>query len=237
MSRSLEACASKLRERFGADVSCDVVPVDGDPAGLWREEEELVGAAVPSRRREFAAGRACARALLARLGFEPAALLSASDRSPLWPRGVIGSIAHDAQLCVVAVARTERVSALGLDVEPDEPLEDDLWPEIFLAEELERLSACPRHARGHLARVLFSAKESVYKCTHSLLRATLGFQDVEILLAPGSDRFRALLHHPAGGAWAKVGIEGFHFACSGSILTGMTLVSTARNSGQRGARP
>jgi 4'-phosphopantetheinyl transferase EntD len=178
---------------------------------------------VASRRREFAAGRVCARNLLARIGIEPVAILSACDRSPLWPSGAIGSISHDRKFCAVAVARADRVSAIGIDIEPDEPLEEDLWPQLFLAAELERLASCSRHTRGNVARVLFSAKECVYKGTRALVRATLGFQDVEIVLAPGGDRFRALVHHPAGAAVANVVLEGIHFVCAGSIQTGMTL--------------
>lgn len=234
MSRSLEACTSALRQRFGADVECDVVSVHDDPAGLLRAEAALVAAAVPSRRREFAAGRCCARALLARLGFETGPLLSASDRSPLWPSGTVGSIAHDGQICAVAVAHADRVSGIGLDVEPDEPLEDVLWPEIFRAAELERLAASPRHSRGNTARVLFSAKECVYKCLHGRVRAALGFQDVEILIAPGSQRFRAVLHDPKDAAAANIVLEGFHVACAGSILTGMTLTGASAPSRRTG---
>jgi len=116
-------------------------------------------------------------------------------------------------------------------------LEEDLWPELFLAAELERLAFCSRHARGSMARALFSAKECVYKCTHGLVRATLGFQDVEILPAIGSNRFRAQVHHPAGAALADVVLEGFHLVCAGSILTGMTLKGGRRDSSPGGAHP
>jgi len=233
MSQAFEVCAAVLQQRFGEGVSCDVVSVDGDPTGLWRAEQKLVARAVPSRQREFAAGRACARALLARLGFEPAALLRASDSAPLWPRGAIGSIAHDGRRCAVAVARAGQFSSLGLDIEPDEPLEDELWPELFLPRELATLAACSRQERGRVARVLFSAKECVYKCTHALVRATLGFQDVEIVLARGSERFQARLRHRGGSAPVSAVLEGFQFACAGSILTGMAMTSPPERPARR----
>lgn len=230
-----EVCAAALQQRFGVDTSCDdvlcddvlcdVVSVDGDPAGLLRAEQELVARAVPARQREFAAGRACARALLARLGFEPAPLLRATDGAPLWPRGAIGSIAHDGRRCAVVVARAGPGCSIGLDIEPDEPLEDELWPELFRPRELATLAACARRERGRVARVLFSAKECVYKCTRARLHATLGFREVEILLAHGSERFQARLHPRAGAALASAVLEGFHLACVGSILTGMTLTA------------
>jgi 4'-phosphopantetheinyl transferase EntD len=223
MSRALEDIAAALERRFGADVSCAVVSVQGDPARLWSAERALVAAAVPARQREFAAGRACARQLLTRQGFEPAALLRAEDRAPLWPAGAIGSIAHDGQHCAVVVARAGRLCGLGLDIEPDESLEPALWPELFAPRELAALAACEPQARGRMARVLFSAKECVYKATHGFVDDTPGFHEVEIALAPRGETFRARLHHPAAAALAGVALTGFHVTCSGSILTGLSL--------------
>jgi 4'-phosphopantetheinyl transferase EntD len=227
MSRALETLASSLQQRFGQDVSCAVIPVAGDPARLWREERELIDAAVPARQREFAAGRACARLLLAGLGFEPAPLLWAADRSPLWPRGAIGSITHDGHRCAVAVARAARLCALGLDLEPDEPLEPELWPELFRPSEFDLLARSAR-AGGRMARLLFSAKECVYKATSALGYTTLDFQDVEIVLYPCKERFRARVHPPAGAALSELELEGFYVTGAGSIATGMKVAAPSR---------
>jgi 4'-phosphopantetheinyl transferase EntD len=223
MAKELEACVALLQERFGPDVLCDVVPLDDACAELLPAERECVAQALPARRREFAAGRACARRLLARLGFAPEALRRASDRSPLWPRGAIGSIAHSGSLCAVAVARTGRLSALGLDTEPDEPLEDDLWSTICTPRELDSLSAGPPGARGRTVRLVFSAKESVYKCLYPRTRAVLEFHEVEIDLVSDGNLFRAFVRQPAQAATAAVELEGFHLACAGSIFTGAAL--------------
>lgn len=224
MSRALEAGAHALQQRFGAEVLCAVASVDGDARGLWPAERALVAAAVPARLREFCAGRVQARALLARLGFEPAPLLSAGDRAPRWPAGAIGSIAHDARLCVVAVARTGRYSALGVDVEPDEPLEQPLWPTLFVERELASLAERPCGERGRLARLLFSAKECVYKCTRAVVGRPLGFHDLEIELDVPGRGFRARC---SNGSSANVRFAGFHFTCAGSVVTGMGLPAQA----------
>jgi len=92
-TRSIEDCSAELEARFGADVLCDVVALDED-RDLWPEERAIVALATDERRREFAAGRSRARELLGRLGFAPVPILRTGDRTPLWPRGAIGSIAH-----------------------------------------------------------------------------------------------------------------------------------------------
>jgi 4'-phosphopantetheinyl transferase EntD len=196
---------------------------DEDPQGLWPEERALVARAVPSRRREFAAGRACARRLLAELGFAPAPLVAGPGRRPKWPPGAVGSIAHDRAVCAVAVARTDSRSSLGVDVEPDEPLEEDAWGTICTRRELDRLAREPAAGRGRAARFLFSAKECAYKCLDPFTPAPLDFRDVEIELDAGTGRFRVVVLE-SGGRWpAGTAFDGFRVACAGSFVTGMAL--------------
>lgn len=223
MSRTVDISAAALERHFGAGVLCAVVPVDGDPAALLPVERSVVAAAVPARQREFAAGRTSARALLGCLGFAPAALLPGPERDPQWPPGALGSIAHDDTLCAVAVARTQRFASLGLDLEPAEPLEEELWSTLFLPRELALLRASPRAARGRTARLLFSAKECVYKCLHPLYRTPLGFHDVEVLPVAESERFRARLRPELRGPLRDQPLHGFHLQSADSILTGMAL--------------
>jgi 4'-phosphopantetheinyl transferase EntD len=221
MSRATEACARGLQQGFGPQVLCDAVSVDGDPQTLLSAEQPAVALASAARRREFAAGRSCARALLQRLGLPIAPVPAAADRSPIWPAGAIGSIAHSDTLCVVAVARQGELLSLGLDVEPDQPLEADLWSTICTPAELERLLTVPGSERGRAARLLFSAKESVYKCLYPVLRLPLEFHEVEIEVVSGSG-FRARLAG-AAAAWSPAPLPGFHARCEGSLLTGLCL--------------
>src|SRR5438132_715206 len=91
---------------------------------LLPEEARLVATAVGRRRREFAAGRACARLALGRLGFPEAPLLSGPDRAPVWPEAAVGSITHCPGYCAAAVARRGAVRSLGIDAELHQPLRD-----------------------------------------------------------------------------------------------------------------
>src|SRR4051812_26400079 len=151
LERDIGECGGEIARRFGPDVLCDVVALDEEQtwrAEMWPEERAIVALATGARRREFAAGRSRARALLDRLGFAPVPLLSTGDRCPLWPRGAIGSIAHSRSLCAVAVARAGRFDGLGLDTEPDLALEEDLWEFVCTPKELASLAERAPEERG-----------------------------------------------------------------------------------------
>lgn len=165
----------------------DVVTRFGDPADDARdvlpEEELLVARAVPKRQREFRKARECARSALALFGVEKFPLLSGPGREPLWPQGIVGSVTHTEGLCAVAVATSSRYRGLGIDVERDEPLEADLSRRICREEELVRLAQSPDLPPLLAARLVFSAKESLYKCQFPLTRSFVGFHEVAIELS------------------------------------------------------
>jgi 4'-phosphopantetheinyl transferase EntD len=147
---------------FGPDLAVGAAAAVADPVALLPEERAAIATAVPLRQREFAAGRVCARRLLARFGLRDAALPAAADGRPCWPHGFVGSISHANGLCVAAVARRSRVAGVGIDIEVAHHLDQALWDLVCTPRELDWLR---RHdAAGLLATALFSAKESVYKC-------------------------------------------------------------------------
>lgn len=153
--------------------------VDTDPAELHAVELEAVRRAVPRRQREFASGRLAARDAMARIGLPPQAIPSAPDRAPIWPEGVVGSIAHNAWACVAIAGRREVVHALGIDIEDNRPLEEDLWPIICTREELDSMSRLPPQARGAFVTRVFCAKEAYYKWQHPQTGCMLDFSDVQ----------------------------------------------------------
>ncbi len=161
---------------------------------LFPEEALLVARAVERRRVQFASGRVLARALLEALGEAAAPLLRGEDRVPLWPAQVMGSLSHTDQVVLAAVARpTADVLALGVDVEADVPLEQELWSSILTDSERQALDAQPAEVRGRMAKLVFSAKESVYKAQFALSRCMLDFQEVELVLLPEARMFEARL--------------------------------------------
>ncbi len=170
-----------LRSLFPLEVvTCEATPAMWD-APPHPGEQPAIRHAVTSRRREFAAGRACARRAVSRLGFGEAVLPASHDHLPRWPDGILGSIAHCRDRCVVAVARRGAIIGLGLDLERDEPLEGGVVQLVCSPEEL----AAARVSAGRSAAVLlFSIKEAVYKCCFPLTRERWDFSDVTVLIQP-----------------------------------------------------
>jgi 4'-phosphopantetheinyl transferase EntD len=179
-----------------APVVTAAATVDDPAAVLAPEEEPAVAQAVATRRAEFTTARACARAALTRLGMPGAAVPVGEKRAPVWPAGIVGAITHCAGFRAAAVAWRDEVRTVGLDAEPHTALPDGVLEAV--SDEGER-AVLDRLARErpdvHWDKVLFSAKESVYKAWFPLTRRWLGFEDAE--LVPAADgTFRAVLRVP-----------------------------------------
>lgn len=193
-----------------------------DPPGarLFADEESLVARAVDSRRREFTTGRWCARRALRELDVPDAPLLTDERRAPRWPDGIIGSITHCAGYRAAAVARSGPLRWLGIDAEVHEPLPEGVLDVVSLPAErtaLDRLSATDPEIAWD--RVLFSAKEAVFKAWYPLTRAWLDFQEAEFRLAPGWFKARLLRPGPVVDGGALTGFEGRWSARDGLVLT------------------
>jgi 4'-phosphopantetheinyl transferase EntD len=196
--------------------SVEAICLEDDPRdaeatdGLWPEELERVRRAVPKRQREYACTRRLARRAFQQLGRAPAALLNDDARAPIWPQGLLGSVTHTASWCAVAVARSQELAALGIDVEAATPLARELIDRICLPGELARLDAFGSERLGLLAKAVFSAKESFYKALFPRAREFLEFGSVSLELEPrGSRRFEwwATLERPWGdlAAGSRIG--------------------------------
>lgn len=182
---------------FDELMPADVIVVSADPpmwsAPLFPDEERFVAGAVRRRRREFAAGRACAREALGRLGVRPVSIPCNSDRTPAWPVGVIGSITHCDDYCAAAVCRRGRIIGIGIDIEDVRPLEDADAEFVCTSRERELLSGLASPCPQILSKVVFSAKESFYKSYYPETKTFLEFADVEIELCPDERRLVARL--------------------------------------------
>jgi len=178
-----------IRELFPPDV-VTVTHRPGDWEGaLLPSERPTVARAVPKRVREFTAGRMCARRALGELGIEDFAIEVGPQRSPVWPEGVCGSISHTDDWCGAVVTRIGAIVSLGLDVEPARPLDDDLTDLVCGPEELvlarrTEWAVDPR-------KLLFSAKESVFKANYPLAPEMLEFRAVAVELDAATGTFVA----------------------------------------------
>lgn len=192
---------------------------------LFPEEEAVVARAVDKRRREFATGRRCARLSLAALGLPAVPLLPGPRGEPRWPAGVVGAMSHCDGYRVAAVARSTDLAALGIDAEPAARLPDGVLEAVSLPEEradLVRLGRTAPHVPWD--RLLFSAKESVYKVWFPLARRPLGFEDARLRFAWERDLSGAACGTFEVGLLVPVPPE-FAGPVGGAELTGRWLVT------------
>lgn len=205
---------------------------DGDDiaesAVLYPEEQAAVARAVEKRRREFAVVRACARRAMAKLGVPEQPIVPGERGAPRWPDGVIGSMTHCEGFGAAALARAGELASLGIDAEPHEPLPEGVADVITLPAERERLrDLAHSHPSVHWDRLLFSAKESVYKAWFPLTGQWLDFLEADMEIDPGDSSglrgaFRARLLVP-GPVVVGRRIEVFE----GLWTTGHGLVATS----------
>jgi 4'-phosphopantetheinyl transferase EntD len=202
----------------------------GDPPGppLYPEEEALVARAVERRRREFATVRRCARAALAELGLPAAPILRGERGAPQWPPDVVGSMTHCEGYRAAAVAYESDVWTLGLDAEVNEPLPHGVLRPVARAEELpwlRELTATAPHVCWD--RLLFSAKESVYKAWFPLTRRWLGFEEAVIIpdAADGTFTARLLTEGETRDGRRLTGFTGRWLVADGLVLTAIAALS------------
>jgi 4'-phosphopantetheinyl transferase EntD len=172
--------AAPLQGLFPAGTVVAVLRTPADPSLLYPAEALCVAQAVRTRVEEFAAGRLCARAALAELGIIGCALLAAADRAPVWPAGIVGSIAHTSGHCAAVAGSRSLFLGLGLDTELLAAVRAQLWHRLCAPSELARLRALPQAQRARAAALSFAAKEAFYKAQYPLTREALDFDAVVI---------------------------------------------------------
>ena len=104
---------------------------------------------------------------------------------------LLSSITHTRGFRAAAVAPRSVFSSVGIDTEPNCPLPDGIEDSVVVPGEPEMLAALA-HAvpLTHWGRLLFSAKESVYKAWYPLTGRWLGFEDARLTIDPGGGHVR-----------------------------------------------
>ena len=195
----------------------------GDPPDveLYPEEEAVIARARDKRRREFTTGRACARAALAQLGVPAGPILPGARGAPQWPAGVVGSITHCAGYRACAVAFDRDVSAIGLDAEPNDRLPGGVLRAVAgEAEQAEIAALAAARPQVCWDRLLFSAKESVYKAWYPLAGGRLGFRDAHVEFDPERETFAARLLVDGGPV---TGFDGRWLVSNGLLATAIVV--------------
>ncbi|MFE5630575.1 4'-phosphopantetheinyl transferase [Streptomyces sp. NPDC056470] len=200
-----------------------------DVAGgfLFPSERRVIATAGSARRREFTTVRACARTALGGLGVPAAPILPDAEGAPRWPAGVVGSMTHCAGYRAAAVALACDVVAVGIDAEPDAPIPTRGARALVTVDEERAHIADLGGRRPDVSwdRLLFSAKESVYKAWYPLTRRRLEFDQVVITVSPDDGTFsaRLLVPGPRIGARRIRGFAGRWARFQGILLTAVTV--------------
>ncbi|MEV4202730.1 4'-phosphopantetheinyl transferase family protein [Micromonospora globbae] len=179
-----------MRDLLPPEVAVAVATPDDWTGRLLAEELACLSErAVESRRRDFTAGRVCARRAMTALGLPEEAVPSRADRAPVWPAGVVGTITHTRGYCAAAAARATDVRAVGMDAEQHKELNPGVRRMICLPEEDDHLARLPGGVSW--PAVLFSAKETVYKVWHPVVGTWLDFTDARLEIDPDEGSFTA----------------------------------------------
>ena len=144
--------------------------------------------AVLKRRHEFMAGRACAHAALAALGENTDWIGQTPSGAPEWPGGVRGSITHCTGYVAAATDSTARLEWLGIDAEVAEPMSQSAAAMVAFGPERDWITQGPLNGR-----ILFSAKEAVFKAWHPVRQTKLDFADAELTFDTKAQTFTARL--------------------------------------------
>ena len=167
--------------------------------------------------------RRCAREALVRLGQDPVPIRAGPSREPRWPDGLVGSITHTAGFRAAAVASQKDVASIGIDTEQNAPRPEGVAELVAFEGELEMLATLTRTCpETQWRRILFGAKESIYKAWFPLTHRWLGFENVRLMI------------DPTGNFEARLNIDGFRAddgpplsKLSGGFVVTRELISTA----------
>ncbi|MBN9545308.1 MAG: 4'-phosphopantetheinyl transferase superfamily protein [Alphaproteobacteria bacterium] len=205
-----------------AGVTFEIAPLADLGQGLMTAEaQSLNPQAGERRRREFMAGRCLARRLLAPHGYGDHTLLPAADGAPQWPPGMTGSISHCRDLVFAAVAATQDIDAIGIDIETLARFHDELARPILTAGEWALLPEDPIARRRQMA-IAFAAKEAFYKYQFVLFGEKLAFQDAEIHIQASKQTAAIVMTNPEKHDHLATDAL-VHYALSGTHVAAMVL--------------
>ena len=203
-----ERVARALRELTPSRLFCGARAIADAP--IHPGEKALYADVDASVRRATSTGRLLAREVLRNMGVTPGPILRGEGGMPSWPAGIGGSIAHDDEFAVCVVGFDTDV---GVDVEPAAPLPAEILDTVLVNAD-ERAAADDDLVA---ARLIFCAKEAVYKICYPVERRFYEFGEI-VLQRPSDDR----------GPLPKTGVVDLHFVTSTGRRANVLVVRAPR---------
>lgn len=137
-----------------------------------------------SRKEHYRSGRICAGEVLSKLGARGQPVLrDPQTREPLWPEGISGAITHSGNWAAAAAGKTSEVSGIGIDLEDlERQVDSRISRHVCIPEEQKWLQECGEDFLEQYLKIIFSAKESIFKAFFPYSRTYLHFHDARILM-------------------------------------------------------
>ena len=137
-----------------------------------------------SRKEHYRSGRICAGEVLSKLGtIGQPVLRDPQTREPLWPEGISGAITHSGNWAAAAAGKTSDVLGIGIDLEDlERQVDSRISRHVCLPEEQKWLQQCREECLEQNLKIIFSAKESIFKAFFPYTRTYLHFHDARILM-------------------------------------------------------
>lgn len=215
---SARRMAGRIAALLPTGVALDVREIGDAADSLFPIEREAVARVVAKRTREFSTGRLCARAAMAALGVPPHPIPVGPQREPVWPDGLVGTISHGGELCLAAVSKQDRILALGIDLEVGDPLDPEVRGLICTPDELRGAPAWVG-AGVDPHKLVFSAKEALYKALFPHARRYIDFLEVEIGVDADAGAWRPTSLPPDVSGRVGAPIEGRFLVAEGYVVT------------------
>ena len=188
-------------------------------------EEQAIAESFGSqkRRAEFTLGRICAHVALSRFGLESEPILrNPETRDPCWPDSVWGSITHSAGFAAVAVGLKKEIKGVGIDLESfSRSVDFKIRRHVCVDSELELLESLPIKQANRALRIIFSAKESIFKCIYPGTKTYLTFKDAAVSVNETEKNFSFIIFKSFPGIIQ----QGFHHHGRYSEMDKMLLTS------------
>jgi 4'-phosphopantetheinyl transferase EntD len=153
---------------------------------LSKEERDYIKGASLPRQREFSTSRWCARKSLKKLDIDSGLILTGEQREPLWPQGIVGSIAHAKGMYCAVVGRGSSYLSLGIDIEPiKKHIADKTFAVIANNDEIEWTKSTGQN-KDLMKLLIFSAKECLFKLLFPLIKMNFSFDAASVFLPSSS---------------------------------------------------
>ena len=174
---------------------CGQNPADQDFRLLPEEQAIAESFGSQKRRAEFTMGRIYAHGALSRFGLESEPILrNPETREPCWPDSICGSITHSAGFAAVAVGLKKEIKGVGIDLESfSRSLDFNIKRHVCVDSELEWLESLPTKQANRALRIIFSAKESIFKCIYPETKTYLTFKDAAVSVNETENNFSFII--------------------------------------------